>query len=144
MGYRSHVIIGFAFADRAAVDLFGIKLQEPEFSEIRSELVDSMDWFAGEGLIYAVLEFDSIKWYESYSYVQQFERLFAELSSNWVGVAGAKFVRAGEDAGDIEGELHGDIDLAGYLDIYAVNSVACNVGGEDLGNPLGTGKVNTV
>lgn len=107
MGYRSEVTIAMAFKTKEALDAFiAPRLLQKEIASNkgcfeRSEYHDSV----------LVFHVDDWKWYDSYDDVQAILELMHEVPT----YGGAyKFMRIGEDMGDIEQtDSYGEVDADG-------------------------------
>lgn len=121
MGYRSDVFIAFAFENDAAVTLFSLATKEIEFKSVTEDL-ESMTWGDIDGVIIAKLNIESVKWYPSYPEVIAFDQLFGLIESEYKSCAAVKFIRVGEDAGDVEENTYGNESLLENVDVYTETS----------------------
>lgn len=103
MGYRSEVKILFtgqpedlkSFIARAKLEMRDDYYDWPESSHI-----DNLYW---------LLEWNSVKWYDSYAHVQTWEALYQRTNDEDEPVK-AEFLRIGEDDDDIEHRMTHDGD----------------------------------
>ena len=124
MGYRSHVVLAIS---KHLTPFFMLKLsQNKEAEELVFKHADEFNRNY-EGDKSWLFRWDSIKWYESYEDIQTLELFIQKASSDEYefevdGKAQSscehiKFVRVGEESGDIE--MSGD----GFWDIYTNTSI---------------------
>lgn len=126
MGYRSEVAYVINFRDKQKRDEF-ISLVRVEGGDLLSALRECIvpeysDDYDGDAQINFYVS--DAKWYESYQDVKWHHDLMGKAVawSNGEGV-GVKFVRVGEETGDIVDEEHGDTDYVPYDDFYPVTTI---------------------
>jgi hypothetical protein len=104
MGYRSDVALAF-YADNdenwPPMRLW-LNAYKPRSIEADSYRDD-------EGKHRIIVQFFSVKWYESYGDVQEIMTWYTEYISNFEGIGGcSEYVRLGEEVDDIVTEYNGD------------------------------------
>lgn len=118
MGYRSEVafILEFHTKKQAQDCLSSIlyKIDHTEKPEWNWDYMPSLFSVKGK---YLLFEAGSLKWYESYPDVRFLEKIYKDYEDHG-GCIGSRFVRVGEEAGDVEIDNYGDSnDLWDFVDI---------------------------
>ena len=125
MGYRSQVVLAIS---KHLTPFFTLKVTQNKAAEsLVFQDADEFDRDYGDAASW-LIRFDSIKWYESYEDIQTLEQFIQEASADEYefevdGIAQSscehiRFVRVGEEAGDVE--VAGD----GFWDIYPSTSIS--------------------
>jgi hypothetical protein len=114
MGYRSEVSYIIAFEkmeDRDAyVDMIRVKKEKYLTEALNECLIPKKD----PTIFFHDIDY---KWYDVYPSVQAHTRLYQDARDMFGGAVDYKFVRVGEEEGDIESDsTHGD--LLEYVEIY--------------------------
>jgi hypothetical protein len=133
MGYRSEglwLIRGEPDMVRAAWTAVRLSVPDTGDAESSKNALDSFMMFERDGKGYIRLEYSGWKWYESYSDVQYYERIWAYLAEHYADSLSGVRMRIGEDEGDNERLTFGD----GFLDIYLQRNIADDEPGS--GDPL--------
>jgi hypothetical protein len=109
MGYRSDIVIAFAFKTKEQIDEVMAVYQMHKFVQEHDLAKEWQvhDWNGVWGLTFSAV---SVKWYESYEDVQGFEhmeKLVMDFAENRKEFEYAyRMIRVGEDDTDIEDEHH--------------------------------------
>ena len=123
MGYRSDVayVIGFDTDEKRDEFVALIRVRGDELWTALQEC--GMDEHQPRINFYA----GDVKWYDSFPDVQMHDKLLTFIADNYSdeGGIGWKFIRIGEEQGDIQEEEGGDHDTVSYLhdDFYPTQSM---------------------
>lgn len=120
MGYRSEVAYAVRFDTLEDKQKFvALAKIHPQFSAAIKEC-DYID----EDKKYFKFYAQDVKWYDDYDDVKMHMHMLKLVNEEpWSEVAGAKFVRSGEELGDTEELIYGHDDIAYDLDIYIYQSL---------------------
>ena len=141
MGYRSEVAYVINFEDKQKLNEFIAKVMvlggdvANALKECEIEVVDGA--FSCYRInFYAV----DVKWYESYPDVKAHEQLL-DFAGEWFpdGGVGWKFIRIGEEMGDVDDRDGGDDDFIPYDDFYPTQGmeIPFSASYEPVGDNLG-------
>jgi len=98
MGYRSEVTYAISFRDLDYKRKFvALNKLHPNFAEVLNECVE-----VDSDLLYIIFEHNYIKWYEGYEGVNHHMQMLREIEDESMEGVAAKFVRVGEEHGDVE------------------------------------------
>jgi len=98
MGYRSEVTYAIEFKDLDTKRKFvALHKLRPEYVEVLNECIE-----VDSDLLYIIFEHNYIKWYEGYEGVNNHMQMLREIEEEEMEGIAAKFVRIGEEAGDVE------------------------------------------
>lgn len=112
MGYRSDVAYVIKFHTIEDRDNF-VTLMLAKNDPVTTQALDECEHrYKDDPLI--SFSTDDVKWYESFSDVKMHHSLMEQAQELYN--AGWRFVRIGEDTGDIEQEEHGEMDLWEYME----------------------------
>ncbi len=140
MGYRSQVAYVISFDDKQTLNEFIAKVMVlggdvcNALKECQIEMVGN----SNGGVSYRINFFQTdVKWYPSYPDVQGHTKL-RELAEEWYsGKSASRFIRIGEEHGDIEEECDGDsADLYDDFYVYTNMEVPFDRDYEPIGDDL--------
>lgn len=125
MGYRSEVAYVVAFRSKQLRDTY-IALVKTHGGTLLEALMECEAPEPEVGNDEARLNFycDYAKWYEDYSDVKAHTRIYEWAIELYPDDCGYKFIRIGEESGDIQEEDGGTNDLIPYDDFYPTQSMS--------------------
>ena len=113
MGYRSDVAIAVYGKEAISVQAH-VAAWKGELAEETRIWVEQNESIGSDPCLYR-LEFESVKWYETYQDVIQVMDLLNKLEDReYASELVGEFVRVGEEAGDSEHETFGRVDNCEY------------------------------
>lgn len=128
MGYRSEVGYVIKFHEKEVYDQFKVQYKlDDTFKECwRDEEAGSLEW--NEEGLHIRFEVHDVKWYDDFPDVQCHRALLdlaSEYDEKYKGVEW-RFVRVGEEEGDVVSEVGGTPDYV-YSLIYPVSSIQFDI-----------------
>jgi len=133
MGYRSQVAYVIVFDKKEVYDQFRVQYKLDEkfklcWEDEKAEFPKSvqLEWLDEYHIVKFVAQ--DVKWYDDYPDVichHDLMKLADEYDEKYGGVEW-KFVRVGEEEGDIETEVGGKADIV-HSYLYPVTSIQCDI-----------------